>query len=404
LGYKRARRSPRTFSWMSMLATVEAQLVLRCLDPLSRLAAARCNRQLYAAASQPFAWPQEQTMTFRVSDDPAALQELGARARRSLLRLLPTVRLRVRMPDDAKPLSSEVFAVPNVHSILLHQAAEDDEVESNFLLPLLRHPAAQQLRILDVSRTSHACYTAELQLLQTLPHLHSLSLACIELEAADSSAPLQLLPLFPILTHFALDMVNFNPEQRLFQHLSRCTRLTSLQLEWVLINLVFLNCMAQLPNLQRLHVPDGRVEYLQPASAWAALRSLRELHLGDVFQTNWLLPALSSVPSLRLLRWRRGPPRQYESSLPKQQRFSSLPHLETLHPLLTAAPMLHVELLLPHTFAEWHASTVGRPVSDALTNVQRRVWKQLHQLPSQLPCVCIVELEADDEPARDNED
>jgi hypothetical protein len=118
------------------------QLVLRYLDPLSRLTTARCSKQLYAAASQPFAWPQEQTMTFRVSDDPAALQELGARVRRSLLRLLATFHLRERVPDDAEPLSPEVFAVPNVHSIVVHQAAEDYDVECDFLLPLLRHSTA----------------------------------------------------------------------------------------------------------------------------------------------------------------------------------------------------------------------------------------------------------------------
>jgi hypothetical protein len=388
---------------MSMLATVEAQMVLRCLDPLSRLAAARCNRQLYAAASQPFAWPQEETMTFRVSDDPTELQELGARVRRSLLRLLPSFHLRVRVPNNAKPLSPAVFAIPNVHSIVVHQAAEDDEVESNFLLPLLRHPAAQQLRILDVSRTSHPCYTAELQLLQALPHLHSLSFAYIELEDEDGSAPCHLLPLFPALTHVALDMVNFKSEQRLFQHLSRCTRLTSLQLEWVLINTPFLNCMGQLPSLQRLHIPAGRVEYLQTASAWAALRSLRELQLGDVFETNSLLPALSAVPTLRLLRWRRGPPRQYESTALKQERFSSLPHLESLRPLLTAAPLLQVELLLPRTFAEWQVLAIG-PQSELLTIFQRRVWNKLHRLQSELTRLRIIEFEADDEPARGHEE
>jgi len=54
LSFKLARHSLHTLSWMSILATVEIQLVLRCLDFRSRLTAARCNKQLYAAASHPF--------------------------------------------------------------------------------------------------------------------------------------------------------------------------------------------------------------------------------------------------------------------------------------------------------------------------------------------------------------
>jgi hypothetical protein len=155
LGRKRLRHSPRTFNWMSILALVEVQLVLRCLDARSRLTAARCNKQLYAAVNHPFAWPQEQmaTLGLGANTDVVALQSLGGRVRGSLLRLA-SIRLRVWLSDEIDgPLCPELFAVPNVQSITL-QPEQDGVIPtaaSESLLPLLRHPAAQQLRSLDIS-------------------------------------------------------------------------------------------------------------------------------------------------------------------------------------------------------------------------------------------------------------
>jgi hypothetical protein len=139
-----------------------------------------------------------------------------------------------------------------------------------------------------------------------------------------------------------------------------------------------------------LHFHDGEVEE-QTAGAWEALRSLRELHLDDVTGTNRLLPVLSSLPSLRLLRWRcRAPPFLSQPDSPIH-----LPQLESLRLLLCTAPRLQVELVMQRTFDAWlHAwSTVA--VADELTNYQRRVWDELHQMPADLPRVRIVEIDSD---------
>jgi len=202
LGRKRARRSTRTFSWLSMLATVEVQLVLRCLDLRSRLTAARCNKQLYAAASQPFAWPQEQMLTLRSTNDVAELQALNKRVRTSLLRLAP-VHLCVQLLGNVSALlCPEIFALSNPHGITVHPPTRYAPVAADFFLPLLRHPNAQQLRSIDVSRLLyHRCSPAEMQQLQTLPHLQSLSLGWA---VSDRLATLQPLSLVPSLTHLAL--------------------------------------------------------------------------------------------------------------------------------------------------------------------------------------------------------
>jgi len=151
LGRKRPRHSSRTFGWLSILAPVEVQLVLRCLDSRSRLIAARCSKQLYAAANHSFAWPQEQMATLRVEHDVMALQLLGQRVRRSLLRL-SSIRLYVVLPAAIPgPLRSELFAVPNVQSIKVQSSSTSELIGSDFFLPMLLHPAAQRLRSLDIT-------------------------------------------------------------------------------------------------------------------------------------------------------------------------------------------------------------------------------------------------------------
>jgi hypothetical protein len=105
-------------------------------------------------------------------------------------------------------------------------------------------------------------------------------------------------------------------------------------------------------------------------------------------EINRLLPALSSAPSLRLLRWHCKPLRYTPS-----HQFSSLPQLESLRPLFTAAPLLRVELLLPRTFDEWRALFhSSHSVSAELTGL----WNELQQLPAEMPRVSIVDLDSDD--------
>jgi hypothetical protein len=387
LGRDRPRLSSDAFNWLSILATVEVQLVLRCLDPPCRLAAARCNKQLYAAASHPFAWPQEHMVTLEVENEAAALQALGQRVRRSLLRLA-SIRLSLHVSSQcASPFYLETFEIPKVHAITLPPKGHYRSVPADFLSQLLQHPAAAQLRSLNVSRLVYQrCSSAELQQLQTLPHLHSLSLgAC----ACDELASLQPLSLFPSLTRLALYMPRH--QERLIPALPVCLHLVSLGLGCSLIRPELVHCLAQLPSLQRLALRGGDVKH-QSASAWAALRSLREIQLDMVPAANRLLVVLSSVPTLRLLRWHCRAP-GYAIS----QHDPFLPPLQLLRSLMTDAPLLQVELVMPRTFDEWQRVCILVAVPDGLTNDQRRRWDELHQLPMELPRVRIVEGELEQE-------
>jgi hypothetical protein len=249
---------------------------------------------------------------------------------------------------------------------------------------VLRHPAAQQLRSLDISGfEDYECSSAEHEQLATLPHLHSLSLgdAVIDAGRTPLSPPS---PFFPSLTHISLIPPQRGKEQ-LWSSFSHCPRLTSLKLESVLISTDLVNRLAQLPLLQQLQLWGSVVE--EPtASAWAALRSLREIHLDYVVDTHQLLPVLRSAPAIRLLRWRCRASR----ILPSSSYFHNLlPTLEPLRQLLTAAPLLQVVLLMPTTFEDWWSRS-DRPMEEALSNHQRRCWEELHQLPSQLPRTCIL--------------
>jgi hypothetical protein len=235
-----------------------------------------------------------------VSNEASVFQTLGARVHRSLLRLSP-IHLHVHVPNFiVTPFCPEVFAVPNVQAITLHPAARFAYVQADFLLPFLRHPSAQQMRVFDIDGIfSYRCTSAELEQLQTLPHLHSLSLgytACCEL------TNLQPLSLLPSLIHLGLHLA-MHWEARLLPSLPLCSRLVSLKLSRSVIHTELVNYLAQLPSLQRVVLKGGIISE-QTAGAWAALRSLREIQLDDVYGANRLLPVLSSVPVLRVLRWR----------------------------------------------------------------------------------------------------
>jgi len=137
-----------------------------------------------------------------------------------------------------------------------------------------------------------------------------------------------------------------------------------------------------------LHLYKGDVALLT-ADAWAALRSLRELQLDKVLESKTVFSTLSSFPALRLLRWRCRVPKHPPSW---QGVPCVLPPLESLRVSLTAAPLVQLELLLPRVFEEWCQG------AEWMRIIQRGVWDELHQLPSQLPRrVRIVALEPKDE-------
>jgi hypothetical protein len=352
---------------MSVLASVEVQLMLRCLDIRSRLAAARCNNQLYAAASQPFAWPQEQIMPLQVTNDGDAVVVVVQRLRTSLLRL-SAIHLCIQLPTDpALPLCSELAEVPNIRSLTVQLSKDGQAVPSDCLLPLLRNSATQQLRCLDVSGMwNYDVSAAEKEQLQTLPHLHSLSLR----PPRTSTVPrmVQLLPLLPALTKLSLIMTYIN-EAHLYPSLSQCARLVSLDLVHPTLDKEFIECLAQLPLLQRLGL-DAGVVHEQDAHAWAALRSLNEVYVASIYETAPLFSALHVLPALRLLRWNchRGIP---------SVGLLALPTLESLRPLVAANPLLRVKLLLPRTFDEWWNESM-QYIRLEPREYYCRVWTALH--------------------------
>jgi hypothetical protein len=89
-----------------------------------------------------------QTVSIRASNKAASLLTLGARVRRSLLRLAPT-HLRIVLPPETDgPLRPDLFDVPNVQSLTLPLRPSGP---SSFL-SLLHRPGAQQLRSLNSAR------------------------------------------------------------------------------------------------------------------------------------------------------------------------------------------------------------------------------------------------------------
>jgi hypothetical protein len=263
--------------------------------------------------------------------------------------------------------------MPNVQSISVQPKGRYRSVAADFLLPMLRHPSAQQLRVLDVSRLfNYRCSHAELQQLPALPHLHSLSFGDT---ACDDLTTLQPLSLIPSLTHLGLDLAR--DRERVFPCLALCSRLVSLELSSSIIRTELVNCLAQLPSLQRLQLRGGDVKE-QTADAWAALRSLREIQLDMVPDANQLLLVLSSVPMLRLLRWHcRAPTFIFTPHDP------FLPTRLSLRSLMTDAPLLQVALVMPRSFDNWPVLSDRAP-SFALQIYQRRMWEELRDL-AELP-------------------
>jgi hypothetical protein len=404
LGRKRPRLSWEAsahFCWMTLLAPVEIQLMLRCLDVRSRLIAARCNKQLYAAANHPFAWPQEPSVMLRVDNEATALQSFGARVRRSLLRLVP-IRLSVQLRRDIQLknaafafLHAEILAVPNVRALKLQLlSATWRPVAYDFLLPLLLHPDAEQLRSIDILRFQQYDFTPAMwQRLQSFPHLHSLSVCPVGGHPGPRFANyMQQLSLLPSLNHLSMKIPEYN-QNGLYPSLSRGAHLVSLHLEGAFVDTKLVNCLAQLPQLQRLQLRDSRAD-VHLASAWTALCSLREVQLEDVSQSDRLLPLLSSLPSLRLLRWRCRAPSFFSTDGVGHP--STLPLLAPLRRLLHPSPLLRVQLLLPHYLQQWTSDP--RTMISAAQEAQRRcVWDELHQLPSQLPRTRIVEVNLNDD-------
>jgi hypothetical protein len=404
LGRKRPRPSSYAgFSRLGVLATVEIQLMLRCLDVRSRLRAARCGKQLYAAASHPFAWPPEHMATLRVSNDAASPHALVQWIHGSLVRMASSIHLRISVPTVLRaPLYPAIFAVPVVRAITVQPPSISQPAVSEVLLPLLLHPLAQQLRSLDVSRLWHYCLSrAELQQLLTCPHLHSLSFG----RPADRgfSETLDQLALLPSLTHLSFQMAS-SGYRCLCAPLSRCARLTSLQLVDATINQHLLCGLADLPHLQCLQLQGGEVELVLQAQTDRERSRQSKRFWGTIGTTRttmrYVAPTLPLFPALRLLRWRcRAPEHVPLQPAPSYPRAPVRPSMaQCLQHLLstTEAAQVQVELVLPSTFAHWRRQSINSVNQDVLDH-QHREWDELQRLPAFLTRAHIVEVEPEDD-------
>jgi hypothetical protein len=330
--------------------------------------------------------------TLRVDNRALAMHALGRRVRGSLLRL-SAIHLRVQLSDeivDVGPLCSDLFAVPNVQSLVVQQGNEDQRFPPDFLLPMLLHPATQQLRSLDIfDLVDFECTPAELQQLATLPQLQSLSLGTTVSANFPFSLP-QSSVIFPSLTHLSLYQPD-DEQAQLYSPLSRCPRLTSLKLEALVLSTEIVDCLAQLPLLQRLQLCYGGVA-ASDTHAWTAVRSLREIELDYVHDGPPLLSMLCSIPALRLLRWR--------CRVPQYSVYPYLPSLATLSELMLTTPLLRVELIMPRTLDQWRVQTLPHTVSSTdvdMLSYQRQRWDELQQLLTELPRGRIVVVEPEDD-------
>jgi hypothetical protein len=227
----------------------------------------------------------------------------------------------------------------------------------------------------------------------TLPRLHSLSVGGALYSALQVPilTPRQAqLEFFPALTHLSLT-TEFLNQAHLFSFLFRCIHIVTLDLECVTVCTELVDCLACMPQLQRLQLHHGGSIKEQSADAWTALRSLREIHLEDLGDASKLLPVLSSAPALRLLQWRCRASHRVPSSI----RPPCLPTWDSLNAFVTAAPEVQVELGMPLTFDEWTDDDPAQ--NDAIWEWQQRAWAELRRLWRLLPRVHFVELHLHDE-------
>jgi hypothetical protein len=280
---------------------VEWQLVLQFVDTDARLKAARCSRQLLAAADHPFAWRHAEAVVVRQPDSQPP-QGYAQRLLRSLrpppLRLVPSLALPGRLRRSLLRHASILLRVDKDSSlsiaaiVALSQRLRELRIHADWTAAnveeLLPHPALQQLRVLRLPSRSR---TAAVALACGLLQLHSLSHypAGIDVDRIDLSV----------------------------QALQEAARLTALEVRCFSLGpprLEPLGQMAQLHSL-RLHAatfvpPGGFVRFCSSPM----MRQLRRLSLdggsvscGLTHRDNPLSDAdhLAALGALQRLEWLR---------------------------------------------------------------------------------------------------
>ena len=322
---KRPRRSPRLHSPIDLLAKVELQLVLQCLDADSRLKAARCSRRLMRAADDPFAWVG--TPPFSVSSRKQA--QPGTVISRSLLRHAP---IELLLNSDPT-MELEVWLIPRLHGLIVF-------AWQKYLFPsLLPLPA---LRGLQTLRLYFSPTVAVLQRLPTLPQLHTLEIHP-HLPEDDCS----WLPAMPALTDLNTRLPSFSSEAH--AAIGQCARLQSLRLLVTgfmpdsFAPFCATPAMGQLRHLEFQFLAMGcdMLSADEWRAGWSALAQLESLCLKEVQSVDQLLPHLAQAPALRTLTIFLRPSPDPQPSI--------YPSTAALRQLLAAAPQLQVRLSMAAT-------------------------------------------------------
>ena len=129
---------------------------------------------------------------------------------------------------------------------------------------------------------------------------------------------------------------------------------------------------------------DSRVPNADEYRAvFSQLKQLRSLTLQKVYGIDSLLAHLHRAPALRILSIRCLPDNSAGTSK------SRLPSLAVLSALLTAAPHLEVELLMPATLDRWTALRPSAAAQDHAASEQQ--WRELQRMGAEMERVTVVD-------------
>jgi hypothetical protein len=352
---------------------------MQFLDPGSRLKAARCSRQLLAAADDEFAWAAGGVARLLLSNHSLSQP---SRIQSSLLRHAP---IALHVVSGGAACIPGILAVGHLRELRLHLWFAQQGPGA-----LLVHPSLQDLRVLHLS--DPACLRT-LELVAALPRLQSLALPSLtgRLENQEGPHPSpfywpgDLAPLLHMAQLTELEMRDWKrPYAEDAAIIGRLVQLRSLRLTAVdNMATAFAHFPVDSPmlaQLRHLTIEDFCVynDSAGHVSALSRLPQVESLRLIRAREIDSLLASLHHAPALRLLvvECSSQHPSQIASEGP------SHPSGAALRSLLTAAPLLQVQLQVP-SLERWNAAMraqcyiTGRILADGQ-------WAPLQQLAADL--------------------
>jgi len=377
---KMARLSARQNCHLDRLAVVELQLCLQYLDTTSKLRAARCSHRLLHAADHPFAWraPPVPVSTFQ-------RLHLGSLIRHSLLRHAP-----IALTLNSDHPAAEVAAIPRLPELIIPHG---DSATSNIVLRLLAPPLLHGLQML---RLSCRLPLSTLQLLPTLPALHTL-----QCWVPEDSEDWSWLPAMPALTDLDYTGRTFRPlPQSLLGAIGRCALLRSLRLRDPRFEAGSFARFCTTPAMRQLRYLElkkcVRIEWQKTAdtmqsdecdSPFIALVQLESLHLKEVARLDRLLPHLAHAPALRTLTIPCG----VEDLRTVASEGATHPSRDALRQLLTAAPQLEVRLEVAATIEKWRKCFWYSGTTVSQRKQMDDQWSELQLAAAEMERVTIVD-------------